>query len=167
MIHPYVLIGILGSIASIISCFLAAPTLKSRAVHVVYAIILTIVVGSSVLSVDRYRLRLEQAGKAQSELQSEIQELKSLKSQARALLQTRPYSTSDKGDNRGSILAGLAFLEANKSFFPELYSTAKELCLKGIKVTETTGKLDYDEEGRLKDGADAMRSMLKGLAGEK
>ena len=45
-----------------------------------------------------------------------------------------------------------------------MYAIAKELCLKGINITSTTGGLDYDERGRLQDVSDAMGQILKGFS---
>ena len=163
---PIIALSIVGSIASIVSLLIAAPNVKSRVVHVVYALLLTVVAGLAVLNSKQQSIQFDKSETEKSKLEQKVIELTSLKIEARKMLESRGYySTTDNGSNRGFFPAGMGFLERNKEVFPELYETSKELG-RGIGITQSSGDLtDFDEGRRLKDGAAAMRSILEGIAG--
>ena len=135
---PYVFLSIVGSIASIVSVSIAAPTTRSRFIHIVYALVLTAVVGLSMQ-------RLAEAKGREEALQARITRMSALEVQPKNLLAAYPYtSTSDVGENRGFILAGLAFLEKNKQEFPDIYGIAKQLAVNGIHILESAGAVASD-----------------------
>lgn len=170
--NPYVLIGILGSVASIISLLIAAPTKKSRIIHIIYGFLLTVVVGSSFIYNQNLEKELIDSQLRAKELTQEIERMNSIKLGAREILESRGYiSTTDIGENRGFILTAFAFLEKHRDRFPESYAIARELITSGLQITKSAGSVGsegyYDEIKRMSDGAATMRALLKGIAGEK
>jgi len=170
--NAYVLIGILGSVASIISVAIAAPTAKSKLVHGIYGFVLAGLVGGAVLHNQLEQRRVREAELRAENALAEVARLQDVQKQARMLLDSRGYfSTSDEGSNRGFILAAFSFLETQRSSFPETYQIAKTLVVEGLKIAESAGRVGsegyYDERKRLEDGAATMRELLKGIAGGK
>jgi len=162
-LDPYVFIGLIGSVASIVSLALAAPTAKSRILHIGYAVLLTLIVGLSVK-------KITEVDRERRAAQSKIERLESISQQAASILGSSESITT-VGEKRGFFLIGFAFLEKNKADFPETYSIAKELAMKGIRISESAGAPAslgyYDEQKRIDDGANAMTAILKGIAGDK
>ncbi|MEO2279513.1 hypothetical protein [Pseudoalteromonas pernae] len=165
--NTYVLIGIIGSISSVVSLLIAAPTVQSRVMHGIYGFLLTVIVGSAFLHNQTVLLELESAKNSSGELQKQIDRLNSLKSGAENLAESY-FATSDIGRNRGFILSSFAFLEKNKDTFPESYAIAKQLIIDGLKITNSAGKYGSDgyedEKKRMDDGAEAMRALLRGIS---
>lgn len=164
-----VLLGILGSVASISSLFISAPTRKSKLIHAIYAFLLVIVVGSSFIFNQEKIIELAEAEIKNQQLQDTIEKMDSIKFGAKAILDSKStyFSSSDVGENRGFILTAFAFMEKNKSYFPESYSIAKKLIIDGLKISESAGYFgneQHDEAKRMHDGALAMRQLLKGIA---
>lgn len=159
--EPIITISVLGSIASIVSVLISGPTVKSKLVHVSYALILTAVVGSSVLYTER-------VNQDKAALEQKLKEKDMLSKQAEHLLaKYKDGVYSDSGDYRGSILGALAFLEKHQNIVPDSYQRAKELAEGGLQIYATTpviGQDKYDEEKRLRDGAKAMRILIESLA---
>lgn len=56
-------------------------------------------------------------------------------------------------------------MEKHKDEFPESFEIAKKLIIDGLKITQSAG--DHYESKRMRDGADAMRKMLQGIAAGK
>jgi len=110
-LDPYVFIGLIGSVASIVSLALAAPTAKSRILHIGYAILLTLIVGLSVK-------KITEVDREKRAVQSKIERLESISQQAASILGSSE-SVTTVGEKRGFFLIGLAFLEKNKADFPE------------------------------------------------
>ena len=59
-------------------------------------------------------------------------------------------------------------MEKNKDSFPESYEIAKKLIIEGLKIADSAGSYGsegYDDERkRMADGAEAMRSLLRGIS---
>jgi hypothetical protein len=155
------LIGTVGSIASIVQLALMAPSAKSRALHLTYASIL-------VVSVFVGAQGFAKLSREKQEIEIRLTRLESVAAQATALLDSRDSFTTT-GGNRGFFLIGLAFLEKNRADFPEMFAIAKDLGTKGLRITESVGsgagQEYYDEQKRMDDGANAMRAILRGIAG--
>lgn len=134
-----VLIGIIGSIASIIGFLLALPTLKSRVIHASYGLFISALSGGVVY----YHQQLTEA--------------KDFEIQAAKLL----ASTQHEYDDRAIMLATLALLEKHKDSFPDTYGAAKDLCASAGLV----GSAKADGHLSTADGSRAVRGLLKGLAG--
>jgi hypothetical protein len=166
---PLILIGVLGSVASIVSLFLAKPDLKSRVLHVAYAILLVAISTSAVIYNRNILDKLNDANSEAQRLEQRLRINESRAKEARKLLDARGYeTTSDVGRNRGFILSGLAFLEKNKQLFPDMYDLAKKMASDGIRITEFAGSVGspgyYDEQKRMADGAATIASILRGIA---
>lgn len=134
-----VLIGVVGSIASVIGVAMALPTLRSRAIHAAYGLFITALSAGVVY------------------YHQQAAEAKDFEIQAARLLD----NTRFENDDRAIMLATLAFLEKHKEKFPETYVAARDLCVSAGLVG--TAKAD----GRLStmDGSRAVRGLLEGLAG--
>ena len=140
---------------------ISAPTMRSRLIHVTYAVILTTVVGAAVLYTER-------VNQDKAALEQMLKEKEMLSKQAEHLLEKYKDSAYyDSGDYRGSILGALAFLEKHQNIVPDSYQRALKLSEDGLQIYKTTpvsGQYKYDEEKRLRDGAKAMRILIESLA---
>jgi hypothetical protein len=166
-----VLLSILGSVASLSSLLISAPTLRSKIIHAIYGFLLVVVVGSSfIYNQDKISELAISEQKSQS-LQEKIDRMDSVSLGAKAILEGKSYSSpSDVGKNRGFILTSFAFMEKNKASFPESYEIAKKLIIDGIKITESAdyfGEETYNEQKKMEDGASAMRELLHGISAGK
>jgi len=166
---PIILIGILGSIASIVSLFLAKPDLKSRVLHAAYSLLVVIIACSAVIYNSAALDKLQQAASENRRLEERLRIVESRGREAKKLLDSRGYgSTTDAGKNRGFILSGLAFLERNRDLFPEMYNLAKKMASDGVRITEFAGSIGtqayFDEQKRMTDGAEAIASILRGIS---
>jgi|SRR5580692_5932025 hypothetical protein len=166
---PVVLIGILGSVASIVSLFLAKPELKSQILHIVYSVLVVSLASSAVIYNGSIREKLQQATSETKQLQERVGIFESRAKEAKQLLDAKGHTSQfDVGQNRGFILSGLTFLEKNRDLFPDTYNLAKKMVSEGVRVTEFAGSVStqayYDEQKRMTDGADAMASILRGIA---
>jgi hypothetical protein len=166
---PIILIGIVGSVASIVSLFLAKPDLKSRVIHAAYSLFIVIIAGSAVVYNGSVLQRLEKANSETQQLQEKLFIFQSRTLEAKKLLDARGYSsTDDTGKNRGFILAGFSFLEKNRLLFPDMYELVKKMS-DGAKITQFSGNIAtqeyYDEKHRMADAAEAMAGILRGIAG--
>lgn len=130
------LVGFIGSIASIISWYIALPSARSRLVHVVYGLAITIASSATVYY-------YQQASDARNfEIQAE-----------------RILNNTWERDDRAVMLAVLSLLEKHRSSFPDTYSAARELCVKAGLF----GENGADPNLGPKDGANTMRGLLLGL----
>ncbi|WP_418114424.1 hypothetical protein RJD40_19350 [Vibrio scophthalmi] len=145
-------IGIVGSLASIISLFISAPGWKSKGIHLAYALVVT---GIATLAFEYKNDR--------TIAETELRRFEALEIQATQLLETRDQTTS--GSAKGFMLASLTFLEKNRDLFPDTYERAKQLC-------ENAGCTDtgYESNGsqprhfdKMYEGATAMHYLIKGV----
>lgn len=166
---PYILAGLMGTAASIISA-IAAPGLRSRIKHAIYGFVIVSIAASGIIFAEQKQKTIEKTKREVEAAQSEIASLKSIQVQAQKILSSTEYlSTTDVGENRGFILSAFSFLETHRERFPESYEIAKKLLLSGLRITESSGSVGskgyYDEQKRMKDGAAAMRRLLIGISG--
>lgn len=136
-----IIIGLIGSVASVIGIILALPTWKSRLIHAAYGLFITVLSAG----VAHYYTQLNKS--------------KDFEIQARKLLDQMEH----QDDDRAVMLAGLAFLEKHKSDFPETYGATKELCISAGVV----GSEKSDKYMSTSDGSRAVKGMLEGLASPK
>lgn len=148
-----VVVGAVGSIASVIALLIAAPGLKSKFIHLAYGILITILAGGIV----EYQHRVSAA-------QRQIEELSRIERQAKAILGTADLSTS--GSMAGFMLATLSFLEKFKDRLPDTYARAVKLC-------ENSGCLDsgYGKDQNsmthfysMQEASAAMEYLMRGIA---
>ncbi|GHD41057.1 hypothetical protein GCM10017083_04960 [Thalassobaculum fulvum] len=154
-------ITVVGSLASVLSLLIAQPSWKSRFIHVAYtsAVVMIMVV----LSVHYVELENQLA-----DANRKLAYLQNTRDQASSLLKTIPdsYRPTSTGDNRGTVLKGLAFLESHKDELPDMYEIVKRLA-ESLGLFASTKP--YFEGGReqgesLADAASAVRDLIEGLA---
>ncbi len=101
-----VILGIVGSVASIVALLLPLQNRHQRLIHLLYGLA---VVGLSVVSVWYW------------------QQNNRVRSVERAATTLVTHASSDY-THEGFILASLAFLEKNKDLYPDAYARAQKLC---------------------------------------
>ncbi|WP_044497635.1 hypothetical protein [Pseudomonas saudimassiliensis] len=151
-------IGIIGGLASIISYLMQLAGVKSKLIHVSYALIL--------VSITAFFIYDSASVEAKNKLlESQVAELKSIEYQAAKILKNS--SRGNDGERRGFMLASLAMLEKFKGEQPDTYSMAKEFAIaSGVLINEQEdGVKRLQQRWALTDGAHAMEALLKGLAG--
>lgn len=96
----------------------------------------------------------------------ENQELKSARIEAGKLVQSWPkernFTFISRGEARGIVLSGLAFLEANRAQFPETYEQAKTL-FRNFGVEKNNDKEWYSEIGQLQQAAETMVVLISSV----
>lgn len=156
--NPYLLLSVIGSVASISSFFLAKE--KSKLIHIAYALILTAVTGVSMIAISNIKNELAIAKIKTSYYENASKE-------AGNILNSYPNTYYNVGNNRGFILTSFSFLEKQKDKFPETFDLAKALVIDGLKITESASRENlqdiFDEQKRMEDGAMTMRSLLEGI----
>ncbi|GAA6186428.1 hypothetical protein [Aliiglaciecola sp. NS0011-25] len=151
-------VGIIGSIASIISYLMQLAGVKSKLIHVAYVIFIVLITS--------FFINYSATVKAEKDLlQLQVSELKSIEYQSAKILKNSPRYT--EGDKRGFMFASLAMLEKFKNDQPDAYQMAREFAISsGVLVNEQEDGMKRLYQGwALNDGAEAMESLLKGLAG--
>ena len=144
-----VILTIIGSVASIVALFIAAPGKRSKIVHVIYALALTAVAGSAVA----YRNELEASRR-------QVEEINRIEREAQAILNSSDRST--RGSMTGFMLASLSFLEKYKIRFPDTYERATKVAEgSGIYAGDRNDISHFDD---LQQGASAMYFLLAGIA---
>ena len=149
-------IGIVGSVASVIGILLPAQGWRAKIMHAVYGLTVAVLaVGFTYY-------------------QSEVGELRKIEVQARKLADSQKLPNFSDRDpdppgvsDRGFMLAGLTFFEKYREKFPETYLRAKAFCEASgvlIPVPTTYSSEEQAQNKRLSDGARAMRAILEGVA---
>jgi hypothetical protein len=141
-----VVIGIVGSVASVIGLLISAPGVKSKVQHLAYAIFITI------LAIVAFNY------------QQQLEDIRSAERQAEAIIGTADRSTS--GSMAGFMLASLSFLEKNKQHFPDTYARAEKLCenAKCLGSGTTSTSEDYEHFSIMQDASSAMLYLMRGIA---
>ncbi|MBK9288275.1 MAG: hypothetical protein IPN38_11480 [Flavobacteriales bacterium] len=93
--------------------------------------------------------------------QTQLSALTAIENEATALVRSG-YSTS--AEAQGFILASLSFLEKHKNELPDTYGRAVQLA---ESCGATVSAREYQARMDLWDAADAMRSLLRGIASSK
>lgn len=132
-----IVLGLVGSIASVVGVYLAAPNPRSRIIHAIYGFIFVVLSGYLVYYYQR---------------DSEVEKLEN---GIERLFQSTQYGGQNE---RGFMLASLALLEKHKDRFPDTYAAAKQLCVESGVTGEPKGKLS------VYDGSHAMRTLFNALA---
>jgi len=145
-----IVLGIIGSIASVVGVLIASPGTKSKIIHIAYGLAITAIASSAVA----YHNRLDAARR-------EIQEIGRIERQAQAILDSSDRST--EGSMKGLMLAGLSFLEKYKARFPETYAKAAKVCENSgmFAASESSGMEHFRN---LQQGSSAMYFLLEGIA---
>ncbi|MEJ8680048.1 hypothetical protein P0C22_16025 [Plesiomonas shigelloides] len=132
-------IGIVGSLASIIALFLPANSIKNRLAHAAYVLVIVIVttIGYS------YKNKLER--------------IESAERAATVLLED---NRRNKYSSEGFNMAALSFLEKYQDLYPDSYARALDLCSNNSCL-----KNQYEEGGNSLNHAFAQINVSSALAG--
>lgn len=112
-----VLLGVLGSVASIVSLLISGSSIKSKLVHAGYGFLLVVVVGATFIFNQEKINDIQIAEHKAEMLENQIKDMNSIKAGATAILESKGnYSTSDVGENRGFILTLLSWKNIKMNF---------------------------------------------------
>lgn len=149
------ILGIVGSVASVIGLLLPSSGWRSKVIHVVYGLAITLLA----VSLTYY--------------QAKVSELTKIENQAHSLATSQDTSYRNGSEirptisDRGFMLAALTFFEKYRERFPETYARAKIFC-ENAGVLQSANEGSYSDktsrEGNLSEGAKAMRALLEGVA---
>lgn len=153
-----VIVGLISGAATIISFLMEKANVRGNWVHAAYGFFIALF--ASILALNFSSHATEKA-----RLEHQISELKSIQVRAAKILQHTPRS--DEAERRGFMFASLSFLEAHKAEMPDTYNMAREFAKSsGILANEQDdGMKRLYQSWALRDSADAMASLLKGIAG--
>jgi len=133
------ILGAIGSIASIIGFFAAIKDQKKLSKSL-FGIILVLSVITIIISV-KYKNLSDEILNVQNRRES-------AKLEASKLLQKLPSSSTfgSTGENQGTIYAVLSFLESYKDLFPETYKSYKTNVTNKINILDKTTDQEYYEK---------------------
>ncbi|MCR1795595.1 hypothetical protein [Leptospira sp. id769339] len=136
------IIGLIGSIASIISLFIPLKGNRTKLIHAVYIFIIVLITGISVFYCTKYYQLVDATCTAQ-------------------ILKEKRMNLTPNGFN----LAALAFLDKNKDLFAHSYLLASKIC-EEAKCTQsryTNEKIDsYHGYGQI-EASSAISGLLEGI----
>jgi hypothetical protein len=149
----FLVLGVVGSVASVIGLLIAAPTVKSRAVHVAYGIFIA---GLAIVLVT-YQHRVTDA-------ERRIEEMKSIERDAATLLSGFDFTTS--GSMAGFTLAAMSFLEKHKDRLPDTYARAATLCESSgcLKTSNSDYSSSMEHFRDMQDASSALKYLIQGIA---
>ncbi|MBU3823234.1 MAG: hypothetical protein H9917_00195 [Candidatus Oceanisphaera merdipullorum] len=152
------IIGLISGAATIISFLLEKANIRGNWIHAAYGFF--IAVFASVLVANFTFFSSEKEA-----LESQITRLTSIQFQAANILKHTPKS--DNGERRGFMFASLSFLESHKAEMPDTYEMARQFSLASgaLENQQEDGMLRLYQGWALIDGANAMESLLQGIAG--
>ena len=148
-----VIIGIVGSIASIVSLFLSKYGWRTRIIHAIYVFAMIILASIIVHKQSESR-----------KFQDELKRIHSIERAANNILGDQRQMTAE-----GFINASLAFLEKNQNYFPDRYKKAQEICNVN-EVFITNEKIEESGGSSLRHGYSkievsyALSGILEGIA---
>lgn len=153
-----IVISLVSGAATIIGFLLERANVRGKWIHAGYGFF--IAVFASVLVANYASFSSEQES-----LKLKIGELTSIQYQAAAVLKHTPKTF--EGEKRGFMFASLAFLETHRKEIPDTYEMAKQFAVSsGVLQNEQSDGMKRLYQGwALSDGANAMESLLLGLAG--
>jgi len=138
-------IGIVGSVASLVGLFLPAQTNRQRATHAIYGLSIAIVASFAIF------------------YQQKWSQTKQIEQAAIELVTDRRMNFTDAG----FVQASLAFLEAHKDVYPDAYARAQEICKMHHCLESKYGNDGHDSLNRGYDEietASAMEGLIRGIA---
>ncbi len=136
-----VVLGAVGSVASLIGLLLPSQGWKQRALHVVYGLAIFAFASSAVW------------------YQQKLARINQVERVATQLVKDRRMSYT----HVGFIQAALAFLEKNKDLFPDSYARAQEICrLHQCLANPHAGELSQNLG--LVNAAAALEGLVRGIA---
>ena len=148
-----VVLGIIGSVASVIGLLIAAPNRHSRLVHVAYGIFISVLA----VGVVTYQHKV-------SDAERRIVEMKRIEREAATLLSGFDFTTS--GSMAGFMLAAMSFLEKHKDRLPDTYNRAVTLCNNSGCLRTANGEYSTSMEHfrNMQDASYALKYLIQGIA---
>ncbi|PQJ26145.1 hypothetical protein BSZ31_15505 [Limnobacter sp. SAORIC-690] len=145
MIDLWVVLGAVGSIASLIGLLLPPQSKSQRLMHAAYGLAIALFASAAVWYWQANQ-RFHKVEQAASRLLSDFE---------------YNYSTE------GIVQASLAFLEKNKDLYPDSYVRAQEICKQnnclGPKYTKESAN-GVDHEYNQRNVASALQGLIKGIS---
>ena len=141
----FAVLGVVGSIASVVALLLPAQGKRQRLIHLVYGVAITVLAFTAVW----YQQKLSRVNRVERA--------------ATQLVEDRQFRFS----NEGFIQAALAFLEKNKDLYPDSYGRAQEICrLHKCLASQYEGDSSRSLQHAygLIDAASALEGLLRGIA---
>lgn len=138
-------LGIVGSVASLIGLFLPAQSKRQKAIHVIYGISIVVVASFAV------------------HFQQKLSRVNAVEAVATHLIADRRMNFTDEG----FVQASLAFLEKNKDLYPDSYERAQEICKQHQCLASpyaNGGKDSLNHSFGLINAASAMEGLLRGIS---
>jgi ArsR family metal-binding transcriptional regulator len=149
-----VVIGVVGSLASVVGLLIAAPGLKSKVIHLAYGLLITILASGAV----SYQHQMIDARR-------ELAELRRIEKEAKSILQVASDRTTS-GSMAGFMLASLSFLEKHRTRFPDTYARAVLLCERSgcLASGHGDGQNSMTHFYSMREASTALEYLMKGLA---
>ena len=136
-------IGIVGSVASIIALALPASSKSQRVIHALYVLLIVGISSAAVF------------------YKSELDRINSAERAAKALVEDRRMNFTDEGFN----IAALSFLEKYKDLYPDSYQRASKLCENNgcLNNQHAEGANSLNHAYSQNNVSSALEGMLKGI----
>lgn len=115
----WILLGAIGSIASVVGLFIPLQTRRQRLTHVLYSCALALLSATAVWH------------------WSQAARVRNVERQATALVLGFQADYTPEG----FILATLAFLEKNRDLYPDAYDRARKMCLNDVCVNDKSNTI--------------------------
>jgi hypothetical protein len=153
-----IVIGLISGVATIISFLLEKANIRGNYVHAAYGFFIALFASVLVANFTSHTSE-------KSALEEQINKLTNIQFQAANILTHTPRSNA--GEKRGFMFASLSFLESHKKEMPDTYELARKFALSSgvIENKQEDGVQRLHQGWALNDGADAMESLLHGIAG--
>lgn len=138
-------LGIVGSIASLVGLFLPAQSKRQRIIHVIYGVSLVVLAGIAV------------------HYQQKLSRMSAIEVAAGRLIHDRRMDFTDEG----FIQAALAFMEQNKDIYPDSYARAQEICKQHeclVNPYNGDGSQATVHADGIINASSALAGLLKGIA---
>ena len=145
-----IVLGVVGSVASVVGVLIAAPTLKSRVIHISYGLCISVLA----ISLVTYQHRVTDA-------ERRIAEMKSIEREAATLLVGFDFTTS--GSMAGFMLAAMSFLEKHKERLPDTYARAVALC-ENSGCLKSEGSEGMEHFRSMQDASTSLKYLIQGVA---
>lgn len=138
-------LGIVGSVASLVGLVLPAQSKRQRTIHVIYGLSIVVIASFAV------------------HYQQKLSRVNAVEVTATRLITDRRMNFTDEG----FVQASLAFLEKNKDLYPDSYRRAQEICKQHqcqVSQYANDGKDSLNHAFGLINAASAMEGLLRGIA---
>ncbi len=153
-----IVIGLISGVATIISFLLEKANIRGNWIHAAYGFFIALF--ASILVANFTFHTSEKAA-----LEEQINKLTNIQFQAANILTHTPRM--NEGEKRGFMFASLSFLESHRKEMPDTYDLARQFALSSgvLENRQQDGVQRLHQGWALNDGAEAMESLLHGIAG--